>query len=68
MTFNDKIIEIRKEILNSDYNFLNNHKIINEFVEYDIPINKSIKQRLYQLLITYEFNKKISEEILYEKL
>ncbi len=59
MTFNDKIIKIRKEILNSDYNFLNNYKIINEFVEYDIPINKSIKQRLYQLLITYEFNKKL---------
>ena len=59
MEINYKIIQIRKEILNSDHKFYKNNKIINIFDQLNIPINKSIAQRLFQLLITQEFNQKL---------
>lgn len=59
MNHNIKIIELRKEILKTEFNFIEKNNSFKEFWKYDIPLNQSIKQRLYRLLITYEFNKKI---------
>jgi len=56
---NNKIIEIRKEILKTELSFVKKNSFIEELDNYDIPLNHSIKQRLYRLLITYEFNKKL---------
>lgn len=59
MELNYKIIQIRKEILNTNPIFCKNKKIINIFDKFNIPINKSIIQRLFQLFITHDFNQKI---------
>ena len=59
MEINYKIIQIRKEILNSNPIFCKNKKLINIFDKFNIPINKSITQRLFQLIITYDFNQKL---------
>ena len=59
MEINYKIIQIRKEILNTDQIFYKINKIINIFDKFNIPINKSIFQRLFQLLITEDFNQKL---------
>ena len=59
MKVNYKIIKLRKEILNTNQRFYRNNKIINIFDKLNIPINKSIFQRLFQLLITEDFNQKL---------
>ena len=59
MKINYKIIKLRKEILSTDQIFYRNNKVINIFDKFNIPINKSIFQRLFQLLITENFNKKL---------
>ena len=62
MEINYKIIQIKKEILNTDqifYKINKINKIINIFDKFNIPINKSIFQRLFQLLIKEDFNQKL---------
>lgn len=59
MEINYKIIQIRKEILNSNPTFCKNKKIISIFDKLNIPINISIIQRLFQLFITNDFNQKL---------
>ncbi len=59
MEINYKIIQIRKKILNSNPIFYKNNKLINIFDKLNIPINKSITQRLFQLFITHDFNQKL---------
>ena len=66
MEVNYKIIKLRKEILNTNQRFYRNNKVINIFDKCNIPVNKSISQRLFQLLITENFNRNLlifSEEI-----
>ena len=59
MEVNYKIIKLRKEILNTNQRFYRNNKVINIFDKFNIPVNKSISQRLFQLLITENFNQKL---------
>ena len=59
MEVNYKIIKLRKEILNTNQRFYRNNKVINIFDKCNIPVNKSISQRLFQLLITENFNQKL---------
>ena len=54
---NKKVISIRKEILNSK--FIIKDQKLNDIKISNSSIQNSIKQRLYQLLINLDFNKKI---------
>ena len=54
---NKKVISIRKEILNSK--FIIKDQKLNDIKISNSSIQNSIKQRLYQLFLNLDFNKKI---------
>ena len=63
---NKKVISIRKEILNSK--FIIKDQKLNDIKISNSSIQNSIKQRLYQLLINLDFNRKCSSNKTWSKL